>query len=449
MTRINPFENGKVGGSAPVSLDQAAAMLQQIEQGSITVELAIRSDSATALTIPDNTYLRIVCAFKDNQVDPQQTRLNFVDKTRQKRSLSWFFLSFNDFILHRNTDDPQHANLIGTAWLWFIPVRKTLFSKLPLEINALLGKLTGIAKIRSEMPGEVSATDARVKPSVFNAIDYRYQVHFGMVAGSTLELNDGTSVAVEANGNANVRIEGVNDYSVATITGTGVKLDTPLLSTGPSGIDVRVTLNRRQNGIHQIAFDDTTLHEVQFKSSDFDAPLVETLRIDATDPPLDDSDGSAKAAKTYDFIITVNPHDDFTMKTLIAKVTERIGNPQAAAKLRQKLTGESQESSEIVIDSARWSILDYVTHDLNGQFSQRSAAYSGTPRRSGRQGARGPGGSASPNIRRSLSFPVGFNLQSGKTGQSGQADPERESPYGTSYIQSSGAHHTVAGTGIL
>lgn len=356
--------------TAPISLEQVTHFLEIVGEGKLTFELGLRSDSFPLVCVPDRTSLHFEATFTNGLVDPEKTRLWFGDELGRRvslRGIAWS-VNFSELKLCEIKATPHagaQARLVAFGRAFFMPWQMILVPDLPLHVSALLEKLESmtVSHVGSSISaaGEPISPASAADPSRFRTNDCRYDVSFTLTAGATLVLNEGTSVSVDSGGNATVSIKGVHDYTVATITGERLLLDTTLLSTEASDIDVRVTLNGKPGGMHIIAFNHSNLHGVQFKSSEFSAPTIETLYIDATD---------------YDFVITINPDDKFTLQMLLAKIIEQVGHPELLRKLRQKLLEKTEEAgsssssmpSETVLDSALWNIVDYVAHDFKGVF---------------------------------------------------------------------------------
>lgn len=367
---VVPEDQNEHVAIAPLSLEQAVEFVKDLDSVELSVDLMLRPAGFVALKmvkIQDRSFLHIDAVLKNDLIDPDKTQVHVVDDIGNPVKLRCMLnlCSVRNLELKKKRGDStnQTANLVVNAKVFgLVPFKYTIVEDIALDVSSLLESLSHVTADANS--SATKATSHSILPgtekSLLNTKEMRYDLRFVLKAGSTLDLNEGTAVRLNDNGTAEVRINGVRDYTKATVTGTDMSVMTSMLETGASDLDLQVTLNRSPEGKHYIAFNNSTLRGLKFKTSDFEAPKIDRLLI---------------KAKDYDFIVTIDPHNSFTVEDLIEEISARIGNPALVAKFRKALTERASQMQDsdssagpttgpLIIDSSQMNLVDYMTHGL-------------------------------------------------------------------------------------
>ncbi len=345
----------------------ASKLLGAVKLAKFRLLVELQPENLERVFIPDGSALCIEGSTESGNVVVSDTTIKVVDANGDPIRPGIPILKLNNlFLKHIKNSSDAFNVFVSALFLWCIPIRfKVNKHSIPANLEDLIQWATSL------MPG--STVDAKSEVSEKSDGDKRrsikFEASFSLAPGTNFELNNlvKLNVASEQESKAEITIHGDPGYIQATVNGTNVSLETDQFTTGPSDIDAKFTLNRNkdaENRLHIISIQSAVLRKVQFKVSDMPVPELGVLRLSG-------SEGEA-GEKTYDFIITIDPANPFTYEDLYRVLMERVNDPATVRRLQNKLKESASSASvnddfELKIDSTRWNIVDYATHDLRGQ----------------------------------------------------------------------------------
>lgn len=339
----------------------ASALLSTVNDAHLLVEVHLSPNSFGG-KLPPGATLRLAARVASGKVQFPSAVVSLLDASNQPTSLSslFGFLSMDALHLWQPSEDCATFDVIARGRLLFIPLWKHIVTQIPVEIERIPSWVAQILSASArDIPSKAHATAA---PDRNHFRRVRLDVTFDLLPGSKLPVNEATILTLAEDGRATVSVSGVGDYSVATVTDTNVSITFPRLTTSSSDVDVRVVLNRAESGVHLFALDETTLRNVGLKpAAGFSRPVLDEVNVRASK--------AGGGRKAYDFVVAIDPHSDFTVEGLIGEVTRRVGDPKVIAALKRTLLEKVDDGhlgeapSVCTIDSSRWRMLDFITHD--------------------------------------------------------------------------------------